>query len=176
MSTEWVVVTGAPSSGISSVIKSLEDMHFPVVHEMAREVISEGLTQGLSLSEIRSDEVAFQKKVFDRKFELESTINPCVLRFWDRALPDSVVYIQQNGGDASAELSKCLRGVYKQVFFMDPLGWHDDGVRNENPALREALGLGLQKIYADLGYKIICVPATLDVEQRKNLLLKCLFY
>ena len=44
--TNWYVITGAPSSGKSSVIRELENLGYRVVHEVARAYIEEELKKG----------------------------------------------------------------------------------------------------------------------------------
>ncbi len=53
--TRWHVITGAPCSGKTTVIRDLERRGFRVVHETARAWIEEELQKGRTMAEIRRD-------------------------------------------------------------------------------------------------------------------------
>ncbi|MBW1726234.1 MAG: AAA family ATPase [Deltaproteobacteria bacterium] len=52
--TNWYVTTGAPCSGKTAVISALEQLGYPVVHEVARAYIDEELKKGKSIAKIKS--------------------------------------------------------------------------------------------------------------------------
>ena len=53
--THWYVITGAPSSGKTTLLRELEKAGYRVIHEVARTIIESELAQGRTLKQIRSD-------------------------------------------------------------------------------------------------------------------------
>jgi predicted ATPase len=92
VSTNWVVITGAPSSGKTSVIDALALRGYAVQGEVARAVIERHLKEGKTLAEIRRDESALQREMLEEKIALEKSLDPAALVFLDRAMDDSITY------------------------------------------------------------------------------------
>jgi predicted ATPase len=66
--TNWYVITGAPSSGKTSVICDLEKLGYRVVHEVARAYLDEQLQKGKRLKQIKADSLSFESQfAFFRK-------------------------------------------------------------------------------------------------------------
>jgi len=153
--TEWVVITGAPSAGKSSVLKYLVEMGYVCTSEVARECIEK---QGQNTKAIRGDEALFQRMVTKKKLELEESLNMSKQVFLDRGMPDSVTYFRVAGLDPNEAAKSCLRFHYKKVFLFDRLPLRDDGVRNEDDVTSEFIQRWLELDYQSFGYEIISVP------------------
>lgn len=97
--THWIVVTGAPCSGKTSVIRTLENNGYEVVHETARALIDHALAQGLTLEAVKADELTFERQVLSAKIAAESSLNKNRPIFLDRAIPDSIAYFRKAGFD-----------------------------------------------------------------------------
>ena len=67
----WYVLTGAPCSGKTTLIELLQEKGYQTVPELARVYIDEQLANGLTLEELRQDELAFQKKFCNLKLILK---------------------------------------------------------------------------------------------------------
>jgi predicted ATPase len=61
--TKWSVITGAPCSGKTAVIRVLEQQGHKVVHEVARAYIDNELKKGKALTEIKADEWLFERHI-----------------------------------------------------------------------------------------------------------------
>jgi predicted ATPase len=72
--TNWYVITGAPSSGKTSVIRELEGLGYRVVHEVARAYTEEELKKGRKLDEIKADALTFEQHILDRKIGIETSL------------------------------------------------------------------------------------------------------
>jgi predicted ATPase len=167
--TNWYVITGAPHSGKTSVIKLLEQKGYHVVYEAARIVIDKGIEEGLTLKEIRQDEDMFQKKVLDMKIDIENNLSQEDIIFFDRALPDTEAYNNLHGFDCSQELAKALRSCnYKKIFLFEPLPYKLDYARTENEEEQKKLQILLEESYSKLGIPIIKVPV-MDSKQERML-------
>jgi predicted ATPase len=64
---QWYVITGAPCSGKTSVIHELEKRGYHIVTETARAHIEKQLAKGLTLSQIKEDELAFERHILHLK-------------------------------------------------------------------------------------------------------------
>lgn len=161
--TNWVVITGAPSSGKTSVISALSDLGYNCYPEVARTLLEQS-------PGIRNDEEGFQRLITASKSELENSLNPKNLIFLDRGMPDSITYYRVAGINPHEAAISCHRFQYKHVFVFDPVGWVDDGVRNEGAGLARVIDTWLEKDYQALGYCPIRTPL-LSICERTELIL-----
>jgi predicted ATPase len=163
--TNWVVITGAPSSGKTTIVNLFRKEGFLCVDETARIFIEQQLLDGRSLAEIRSNEESFQTELLRSKIEIESNIDPHRLAIFDRAIPDSLTYYRVAGLNPSQILDSCFNFKYKKIFHFDRLPLVRDNVRTEDEATANFIDTWLKKDYAALGYEVICVPV-MSVEER----------
>ena len=157
--TNWYVITGAPSSGKTSVIKALEQQGFRVVHEVARAYIDQELGQGKSLEHIKADPDQFENLIFLTKLKIEASLPPNEIVFLDRAVPDSIAYFQLEGLDPGQPVKKSKAVRYKKIFLFERIAFLEDGVRSEDDHLADRLGDLLENAYRTLNYEIVRVPA-----------------
>ena len=169
--TNWAVVTGAPCSGKTSVVQSLSNMGFRVVHETARALIEELLGQGRTLEEIKADELWFEREILRRKVKLESDLPGDETIFLDRAVPDSIAYFKAAGFDIEEPLEKSRAVRYLAVFHFERLGFEKDRVRAEDDDVAQRLDGFLTEGYRILGYEPIRVPV-MSVEERAEFILE----
>jgi predicted ATPase len=157
-STKWVVITGAPCSGKTSMIRELERRGFRVKHEVARALIDAALARGRSLEEIRADEEIFEGRILTAKVEIEKSLPPEALIFLDRAIPDSIAYFTHAHLDPTTPIRESRLYRYRQVFFFERLQIKKDAVRIEDEAAAKRLEQLLWQSYRDLGYQPVRVP------------------
>lgn len=163
--THWIVITGAPCSGKTSVIRSLENRGYEVVHEAARALIDGSLAQGLTLEEIKSDELAFEQRILSAKIAAESSLNADQQVFLDRAIPDSIAYFRHAGFDITEPLAASRLFQYKKIFLFERLLFKKDAVRSEDVAAATQIDRLLAESYGMLGYSIIRVPVMTAAER-----------
>jgi predicted ATPase len=169
--TKWVVITGAPCSGKSSVISVLELRGYRVVHEVARTYINELLKSGKNLQEIKADKLNFERTILHRKLAIEDTLAEKETVFLDRGLPDSIAYFKSAGIDPSEPLKKSREVRYRKIFHFQRLLFKKDHVRAEDELMLENLDRLLKQSYKILSYDVVDVPV-LTVEQRADFILK----
>lgn len=180
--TEWVVITGGPSSGKTSIINRLAELGHKIVPEAAEEYIKEEQFRGKSIEKIRKSEEDFTRKVFYRKMEAESQLSPNQLTFLDRGIPDTIAYGQADKYDISYALNdpKLTTHKYKKVFLLDLVPFEKTDIRIEDRAFAERVNQELDDAYTSLGYDVIRVSVlpgdTLEekVDKRTQFILKSL--
>ena len=102
----WYVITGAPSSGKTSVICELERLGYRVVHEVARAFIDEELKKGKTIEQIKADELAFERHILYKKIKIEESLPKKEIIFLDRASPDSIAYFKSAGLNPNEPVKK----------------------------------------------------------------------
>ena len=168
--TCWHVITGAPCSGKTSVIRELERRGYRVVHEVARAYIHEELGKGHSIDQIKADISEFERHILYQKIEVEASLSKDTTVFLDRAVPDSIGYYLLEGLNPDDPIQKSGLWRYKNIFFFERITFEKDAVRSEDDRIATALDGLLKKSYQMLGYEIISVPL-MAVEDRVDFIL-----
>lgn len=167
----WIVLTGAPSSGKTTVLKELEKKRFRVVYEVTRTYIDKQLKLGKSIKEIRRDELLFQKKILDLKIKLEKTLPKKEIIFFERAIPDTIAYYEICGVTSDSKLKKVLtKCSYSKVFLLHLINYKKDYARVETEKKAKKLEKLLNKSYQKIKSPIIEVPA-MSVKKRVKFIL-----
>lgn len=154
--TRWIVITGAPCSGKSTVIDYLKKCNFQVVSEVAQDYIDEQKKLGLKPWE--TDLQKFQDEIYTRQLKAEQDLlnsNQAEnVIFIDRALPDAWAYFHYHGLKGIPSLN--LNHQYDQVLLFDKpkLNIHHD-IDGDDP---ERLVKDLKRTYSDLGYTLKQIP------------------
>ena len=99
--TNWYVVTGAPSSGKTVLVRELEKLGYRVIHEVARAYIKTQMEQGRTLEEIRADKRSFENWILHAKIAIEAELPKDQVIIFDRAIPDSIAYYKSLGLDTT---------------------------------------------------------------------------
>ena len=169
----WVVLTGAPSAGKSSVISVLEQWGFAVRHEVAESARLKLLSQ-------RPDRVApwreapadFTKQVLREKIQVENAAPRNQVIFWDRALPDTLPFCERNSVELSALSRAKLVGRYSSVLVFEPLQFEASRFRDPDDGPRQQeLGAAFERAYEDLGYSLLRVPR-MSIQDRAQYVLE----
>lgn len=161
----WYVITGAPSSGKTTTLALLAANGYRVVPEAARLVIDEGMARGLSLAQIRADEVEFQRHILRRKQQVETELPPGEIVLFDRGMHDSIAYMRLHKVDEAPARAAARQSQYRTVFILDPLPYLEDYARNESRDQVEVLDELLEQAYREHGYTVVRVPVG-PVEER----------
>ena len=156
MNINKFVITGAPSSGKTTIISILNKIGFTVVPEVARDIILDRMHEGKNIDECSID---FQLAILEGQIKREESIN--IQRspiFFDRGIPDVLSYIKNLKGSQDLITRENLLNRYDKVFFLEGLQIEDDGIRETDPKKIQSLNEALQDSYETLGYDLIHVP------------------
>ncbi|MBI3441431.1 MAG: ATP-binding protein, partial [Proteobacteria bacterium] len=169
--TNWCVVTGAPSSGKTSVINELARRGFTVESEVARELIELGISKGRTLEQVRADAQGLQTGILEVALAREMELDPDKIVFLDRGLPDSITYFKLAGLDGMEALATSYLFQYCAVFIFDRLPLVKDDVRTEDGKLADQIDKNLEADYKSVGYTPVRVPV-MPVTARADFILK----
>ena len=169
--TNWHVITGAPCSGKTAVIKEIEHLGYPVVHEVARAYIDERLQHGETIAQIKAEILSFERHILYKKIAIEQSLLKEETVFLDRAVPDSIGYYILEGLDPYDPVQKSRLWRYKKIFFFDRIPLEKDPVRSEDDKIASRIDHLLKESYRMLDYEIIVVPL-MSVNERVRFILE----
>lgn len=167
---KWYVITGAPSSGKTTLINSLAKIGYHTVPEAARTLIDREMKEGKTLEDIRKNEIEFQRKVLEIKIKTEKELPKNKIVFFDRGIPDTIAYFNLYDSNIEEVLNLCKEKNYRKIFLLENLLFEKDYARVENDERANKLQSLLRKAYSDLGYEIIDIPV-MPVEKRLEIIL-----
>lgn len=169
--TNWYIITGGPSSGKSTLLTYLQSAGYLIIPEVARTFIDEEIAKGKSLEEIRSNERAFQRQIFQRKIDLEEKLPSDQLTFLERGIPDSIAYYRLTGDEVAPVINASQKRKYRRVFLLEQVPFVKDYARTENEERANIISNFLHKAYEDVGYEVTRIPL-LSIPERAEILLK----
>lgn len=166
VSTEWIVIDGAPSSGKTTLLRELHRRGLPTIPEIARTYVELELALGRTLVQIRGDPEAFERHLLTLHREQMENLDPHISYVLDGAPPRAQAYIEVYRMAHMPDVLPLARmRRYKHVFLCDPLPFEEDHVRTENAAMAAFLDRRIEEIYRELGYDPVRVPV-MPVEER----------
>jgi len=171
--TAWQVITGAPSSGKTTLIKALEILGHAAEHEVARDVIASMLACQCSMEDIHRDIMGLQRKILALKLKREHGKKRQDTIFFDRGTPDSIAYFSFYNLNPEVAIRASSYHRYKRVFFCEPLPFVSDHIRTENAETALHLSELIYDAYCHLGYELIPLP-DVSVEERLAIIIKYL--
>ncbi|GMN05467.1 ATP-binding protein [Croceitalea sp. MTPC5] len=176
-----IVITGAPGTGKTVVVKALEARGFHCFHEIIRSMTAKAKEDGIS-KELVSNPLVFvdDPKKFNQTL-LDARINDVIqaekssetVHFFDRGIPDVLAYMDYFNQTYSNDFVRaCEDYRYDILFIMPP--WRDiyisDNERFETFEEAEAIHEHLIGTYTKFGYRPIEIPKT-TIEDRVTFIL-----
>jgi predicted ATPase len=163
--TNWHVITGASSSGKTTLIDQLTDKGFQTLPEAGRQYFERELADGRTIDEIRTDRAALTRHIYDFWLELISELRANTITFLDRGLPDALGFYRFAGMNPNYILPDCFQYRYASVFFLNRLPYQQDGIRAGDDESAAYFDSWMERDYSALGYNVIRVPV-LPPEER----------
>ncbi len=169
--TNWHVITGAPSSGKTTLINLIKKQGFNTSPEPARMFIERELSKGFTIEYVQKALKTLNRAIANFHLAIEAQLQVNETIFLDRGFPDCLPYHRIHGLNPNELLDDCFHHKYKSVFILQRLPFQQDGVRYENDKIAEFHQSWLLKDYHALGYKPILVPL-LSPEERLRFILE----
>lgn len=156
--TRWVVLTGQPSSGKSTVLRRLAAEGFATYPEVALDYILELRAQGHSLAEAVTDKHSFTEEIVRRGRRRVADLNPSQIAVLDRSLVDALAFALIDGLDVSHFLPRCLDHRFALTLVFDPVAQVSrEDVYHDEPKLI-AVGEACKAVYNAMGGPVLRVP------------------
>ncbi|MBL8896994.1 MAG: ATP-binding protein [Planctomycetes bacterium] len=163
----WIVITGGPYSGKTSLLERLASRGFRTLPEAAIRVI-DALNTELGVEGQRTwrlahavdfqDRVAREQELQERGLQLRDG----EVLFADRGLPDSIGYCRYKGVEPPRWLVEATREKrYTEVLLLDTLSTFDRRLSSGRTSTYEdslRIRDHLRATYEELGYPVLSVP------------------
>jgi predicted ATPase len=179
MSPRFVVITGGPGSGKTSVVDHLASLGYATVPESGIQIIEElNRERGVAgqVAWRQGHPAEFTRLVFDRLVALEEACEAArdALVFCDRGRPDTLAYAADTGVVLGEDyLSLIHQQRYLEVYLLDTLSRFPERSatgRTSDRARSVRLHDLLDVAYRSLGYRPVPVPE-LSIEERARFVL-----
>lgn len=165
INTNWVVITGPPSSGKTTLLELLAANGELTSADSTRQLIADVVAGGRDADEFRfADD--FQPKVLEAMLAAEQRLNPDDIVFLEYGLPCNIAFHRTEslplteGLDEAADAHR-----YAAVFILEPVGWENDAERVEDAGYQKAVHEHMFDVYRERGYEPIAVPAVSPAER-----------
>jgi predicted ATPase len=160
--TNWILLTGAPGSGKSTVAQFFARAGCKTVGDPGRIEVEQQLENGVPVQHSRSDYVAFQDKVLLRAERAFSGLDKTERVFFDYGVAEALAFLKVAGyGWEDRFVTAAEKYRFCCIFYFEllPTAWlSPDVVRVESQNKREQIGGLVYEIYEALGYAPIRVP------------------
>lgn len=167
----WHVITGAPSSGKSTLIKALAGRGFTIFEEMGRKIIDREMATGKTLEEVNVDSPEFEEEWVKGQYQEETRLKKTDLIFFDRGIIDTLSYFDYYGWPLTPKIKRWTdKSSYKKVFLLELLEYQKDYYRIESARTARQLQKSFKKVYQERGYEVIIIPQD-TVENRLSRIL-----
>jgi predicted ATPase len=169
--TNWYVITGGPSSGKTTTVDLLRKRGYRTTVEESRHYLDLMRANGRTVEEVENNQRKFQKKVLNMQIAQERCLRPDQIVFLDRAIPDARAYYRFLGVPEDKRLADLLKKIsYKKIFILDLLPLVKDYARREDEAAQKMIHEFLVRVYEELPFPIVHVPA-LPADKRVEFIL-----
>lgn len=166
--TNWVVITGEPRSGKSTLIERLAFYGYRICPEVSRIVIDDYRSKEIYLDCYADN---FENIVLSEKLAAEKRFQPKECVFWDRSIIDSIAFSRFYKRGLDDIIKKSLKYKYRFIFYLCELPiYQPDYATIENKETAKILGKYIRETYKENGYLPVMVPK-MDVESRVQFVL-----
>lgn len=184
--TDWVVLTGGPSCGKTTLLEALHAHAFrsmppgetssiyrsmsSLTHEVAREVIAEARRAGFETGDcfkncfdVMQDTIAAQQLLRDTA--LAGSESRTLPLFIDRGCCDAAAHYLAAGMGYPHLEKFCQMFRYKAVLLLENLPFVSDGIRFQDEEGQKRTQQACREVYERFGHRVITVPVLPPAER-----------
>lgn len=169
--TSWVVITGPPCSGKTSIINALAAKGHLVAPEVAREIICYTLGSKALQHRLGRNSLALQREILAVTLRREHGLPIDQRIFFDRGAPDSIAYFKFHHFSPKVALRACEFRRYAKVFYCQGLPIVNDVIRNEDELVARKIGEKIMDAYTSLDYHLHILPPV-TIAERVRIIMK----
>ena len=168
-----VVLTGAPASGKTTLLNSVNHAEILCYSEVSRSIISAAQAKGIQHPFLENP-LEFSEALFENRLQdyFKTSVKP--IQLYDRGIHDVVAYLHELGSDIPCGMeADCTNFNYDKVFIFPPWEaiFEQDTQRMEDFNESEKLHNALIETYAAYGMECVEVPR-LSVPKRLAFILE----
>jgi len=160
-SPNLIVITGGPGCGKTTLLEELKRRGYPIVAEVAREMIQEQVRLGGQALPWADRELYTQlmlQRSIDSFQQHMSAVRPT---FFDRGIPDTLGYARLIGLPDASIKKACLQHRYASPVFWTP-PWREiyrtDNERKQDFDEAETTANLIAAVYEECGYEVLELP------------------
>lgn len=163
--TRWVVITGPPSSGKTTLLDLLAADGNAISPDSTRALITAVTAEGRDPEEFRfADD--FQPRTLAAMLSAEDSLEPQQRTFLEYALPCNIAFHRTEALSLTDGLAEAAAKYhYDAVFILDPLPWVGDEQRVEDEVYQRTVHAHMHEVYAEYGYEPVAVPTLTPAER-----------
>jgi predicted ATPase len=172
--TQWCIITGAPCSGKTTVLRALGNLGFRTNPDLSRQYFAEMAVKGFDTESLRASGEQLHQELFRRMLLNAMQLPPGELIFHDYGLPDNIAFRIEDGLDDDPDLNLCCDLIqYWKVFLLAPAPFQQDEHRVEEDSYQLRIVTTFRTVYRSLGYIPIEIPL-LSTPERCTMILDAL--
>lgn len=182
MGLKKIVITGAPGTGKTVLVKGLEMNGYHCFHEIIRTMTAQAKIKGSNKAMVSNplafvdDPFKFNQLLLEERlthFKQADNLDTSTV-FFDRGMPDVLAYMDYFKQPYKEDFSRlCDQNCYDMVFIMPP--WEEiyisDNERLETFAEAQQLHKNMMNTYKKFGYAPISVPKV-SIDARISFILR----
>lgn len=157
--TDWVIISGPPSSGKTTLLHLFAEAGEQTVPDQVRAMITREVAGGRDAEEFRfSDD--FQPMAIAAMHNSERTLDPSERRVLEYGSPCNIAFHRTEGRPVPRTLQASSQEFrYRAVFILEPVGWRRDSERVEDEEYQATVYSHMWEVYRELDYYPIGLPA-----------------
>ena len=167
------VITGAPGTGKTSIIKALKKKGFTCINEQSRRIITEQIMKKGDILPWKN-QIAFEKKIASIRTKKYLMSPPNEICFFDRSVLDCVAYLKLSKLKVPSEILKNIQKCkFNNIVFYTPF-WKEiyinDGERKESIEIAIKIQKTIIEAYKSKNYQLIKIPK-LSIKKRVDFII-----
>jgi predicted ATPase len=167
INTRWVVLSGGPCTGKTSIARCFAKEGVKVLVESADALLQAALSAGEDIESVKTRDDFSWRIAMQERSRLHE-LNPNQLHIFDTSFIDHFAYNTFYSRKPALDMRPYAEKVrFAAVFSLDPLPAHElTGIRTESASESAQITELMRQEYDRYGYSIVCVPFIENPDER----------